>query len=91
MFATSGTPGMPWASGGFVAPEPWTQEALCAETDPEVFFPEKGGSTAAAKSVCASCDVQEQCLEFALRTREREGIWGGKSPRERGRMLRRAS
>lgn len=66
--------------------EPWMQEALCAETDPEAFFPEKGGSTRDAKVVCRSCDVVEECLAYALRTDERFGIWGGKSERERRKM-----
>jgi WhiB family redox-sensing transcriptional regulator len=67
-------------------PEPWTQKALCAQTDPEAFFPERGGSTREAKRVCRSCDVREECLEYALRRGERFGIWGGKSERERRRM-----
>jgi hypothetical protein len=58
------------------------QEALCAETEPDAFFPEKGGSTREAKSVCARCDVREDCLEYALRAGERFGIWGGKSERQ---------
>ena len=67
-------------------PEPWMQEALCAETDPEAFFPEKGGSTRDAKRVCRLCDVTEQCLAYALRTDQRFGIWGAKSERERRKM-----
>lgn len=63
------------------------EEALCAQTDPEVFFPEKGGSTAPAKRVCAACDVREKCLEWALANNERFGIYGGLSERER-RALR---
>ncbi len=65
----------------------WQDRALCAEVDPEIFFPEKGGSTRAAKSVCRSCEVRAECLEFALEHDERFGIYGGKSERER-RQLR---
>ena len=36
----------------------WQERALCAQTDPEAFFPEKGGSTREAKKVCLSCDVR---------------------------------
>ncbi|MGY1690748.1 WhiB family transcriptional regulator [Geodermatophilus sp. SYSU D00697] len=61
-------------------------DALCAETDPEAFFPEKGGSTREAKRVCAGCPVRSQCLEFALANDERFGIWGGLSERERRRL-----
>lgn len=69
-----------------VTPEPWTAEALCAQTDPEAFFPEKGGSTRQAKSVCAACPVIDECLRYALDRDERFGIWGGTSERERRRI-----
>lgn len=59
---------------------------LCAETDPELFFPEKGGSTREAKAVCRRCSLQTECLEQALTTGERFGIWGGKSERERRKL-----
>lgn len=64
-------------------PLAWQERALCTETDPEAFFPEKGGSTREAKSVCAACEVRAQCLEYALANDERHGIWGGLSERER--------
>nr|WP_029152956.1 WhiB family transcriptional regulator [Microbacterium gubbeenense] len=66
----------------------WQTEALCAQTDPEAFFPEKGGSTRDAKRVCETCDVRAQCLEYALANDERFGIWGGLSERERRRLKR---
>jgi WhiB family redox-sensing transcriptional regulator len=69
---------------------PWQEEALCAQTDPEAFFPEKGGSTREAKRVCSRCDVRSECLEAALARDERFGIWGGLSERERRRLKRRA-
>ncbi len=68
----------------------WHDEALCAETDPEAFFPEKGGSTREAKKVCVRCEVRAECLEYALAKDERFGIWGGLSERERRRLKRRA-
>lgn len=64
----------------------WQERALCAQTDPEAFFPEKGGSTRDAKKVCLSCEVRVECLEYALEQDERFGIWGGLSERERRRM-----
>ena len=64
----------------------WQERALCAQTDPEAFFPEKGGSTREAKKVCVSCDVRPECLEYALEHDERFGIWGGMSERERRRL-----
>src|SRR6188472_1326001 len=57
----------------------WQERALCAQTDPESFFPEKGGSTREAKRVCTGCDVRGECLEYALLNDERFGIWGGLS------------
>jgi WhiB family redox-sensing transcriptional regulator len=71
------------------APE-WHERALCAQTDPEAFFPEKGGSTREAKRICARCEVKAECLEFALAQDERFGIWGGLSERERRKLKRRA-
>ncbi|BDV30054.1 WhiB family transcriptional regulator [Microbacterium terricola] len=72
-------------------PLAWQTDALCAQTDPEAFFPEKGGSTRDAKRVCTTCDVRDQCLEYALQNDERFGIWGGLSERERRKLKRRAS
>ena len=66
----------------------WQEMALCAQTDPEAFFPEKGGSTREAKNVCAMCEVRQECLEYALANDERFGIWGGLSERERRKLKR---
>ncbi len=74
--------------GGDPATAPWQEQALCAQTDPEAFFPEKGGSTREAKRICVGCDVKQECLEFALTNDERFGIWGGLSERERRRLRR---
>lgn len=68
----------------------WQERALCAQTDPEAFFPEKGGSTREAKKVCVSCEVRVECLDYALENDERFGIWGGLSERERRKLKRRA-
>lgn len=68
----------------------WQERALCAQTDPEAFFPEKGGSTREAKKVCLGCDVRGDCLEYALAHDERFGIWGGLSERERRRLKKEA-
>lgn len=72
------------------APE-WQERALCAQTDPEAFYPEKGGSTKEAKRICTRCEVRAECLEFSLGRQERFGIWGGLSERERRKVLRRAA
>jgi WhiB family redox-sensing transcriptional regulator len=85
----------------------WQDRALCAETDPEAFYPEKGGSVRYAKGVCngrpartgpgnpqdaiAPCPVRAECLAYALEHDERFGIWGGRSERERRRLKREAA
>lgn len=76
-----------------VAPEDlsWMDLGRCAETFPDAFFPEKGGSTREAKRVCRSCEVRAECLEYALDTDQRFGIWGGMSERERRRLKRQAA
>lgn len=61
----------------------WQDSALCAQTDPEAFYPEKGGSTREAKRVCQACDVRSECLDYAIANNERFGIWGGLSEGER--------
>jgi WhiB family redox-sensing transcriptional regulator len=72
-------------------PLSWHLRALCPQTDPEAFFPEKGGSTREAKRICAACEVRVECLEYALANDERFGIWGGYSERERRRLKQRRS
>ena len=66
----------------------WQDRALCSQTDPEAFFPEKGGSTREAKRICMGCEVRGECLDYALANDERFGIWGGLSERERRRLKR---
>jgi WhiB family redox-sensing transcriptional regulator len=64
----------------------WIADAECAQVDPEIFFPEKGGSSRQAKEVCARCLVQAECLDDALEHNERFGIWGGQSERNRRKL-----
>lgn len=66
--------------------ESWQLDALCAEVDPELFYPERGGSTKEAKRVCLGCEVRPECLAYALDHDERTGVWGGLSERERRRL-----
>ncbi len=67
-------------------PLEWQTYARCTEVDPEIFFPERGGSSKAARAVCRDCPVRMQCLEYALNNKEQFGIWGGTSERERRRL-----
>ncbi|MBB5077226.1 WhiB family transcriptional regulator [Nonomuraea endophytica] len=72
----------------------WTEQAACLEVDPELFFPVSTHGPGeeqvmAAKAVCARCPVREQCLAYALDTRQAEGVWGGTDPAQRGVRIRR--
>ncbi|AZM54138.1 hypothetical protein DMA15_17470 [Streptomyces sp. WAC 01529] len=67
-------------------PGTWQDDALCAQTDPELFFPEKGGSTREAKQVCLACEVRTQCLDYALAHPQLGGVWGGLTHRQRRRL-----
>ena len=69
----------------------WRHAAACRDTDPNLFFP--AGTTGvaveeieAAKSLCQTCPVREQCLEFAMVANQEAGIWGGMSEEERRKM-----
>lgn len=64
----------------------WQSRALCAQTDPEAFYPDQGGSTREAKKICLGCEVRAECLEYALLHDERFGVWGGLTDPERQRL-----
>lgn len=66
----------------------WQDRANCRGADPDLFFPERGASTRTAKSICRECSVQTMCLEFAIVSSEKFGIWGGMSERERRKIRR---
>jgi WhiB family redox-sensing transcriptional regulator len=73
----------------------WREAGACLTADPDLFFPVAVGDGDAARQqvsralrICADCTVKQQCLEFAMRTREPVGIWGGTTPEERARVLR---
>lgn len=72
--------------------EDWTEEAICRQTDPEAFYPEKGGDGGRkAVEVCLGCPVRRQCLDMAMRAEvnhgrpQRQGIWGGLTPSKRAK------
>ena len=67
---------------------PWVVYSACREADPEIFFAATRADERAALAVCTTCAVADQCLEFAIETRERFGVWGGTNERERRRMLK---
>jgi WhiB family redox-sensing transcriptional regulator len=67
----------------------WSTRAACHGLDARLFFPGDDDDPTPAKAVCEGCEVREPCLEFALGSREREGVWGGCTEAERRRILRR--
>jgi len=69
-----------------MAPHPWMDRALCRETDPNLFFPNKdidGISAFRAKAVCRKCAVKAECLAYAVADPSLQGIWGATSDAER--------
>lgn len=64
-------------------PAPWMDNAACAGADPDLFFVDVGMAADEAKAICVECPVRTDCLDFALTGRERFGIWGGMSSRQR--------
>lgn len=71
---------------GALQPPEFTEQALCGQTDPELFFPEKGASSSEAKRICLACLARSECLVWALKTQQRWGVWGGLSARERRKL-----
>lgn len=68
----------------------WMDSALCAQTDPDAFHPERGGSVRSAKAICRRCTSRVQCLGYALDNRFDTGVWGGMSEKERESLRRKA-
>ena len=66
----------------------WMRYSACLGISPSVFFPERGDNQRPAIVICRGCRVRAQCLEFALRHRIDDGIWGGESERSRRRILK---
>lgn len=81
-----------------VDPTPWMEDALCRVVGPELFFPhevlcgtrmeERYRYKAEAREICRRCDVQAECLEYALTFDTLHGIWGGLTPNQRTRLRR---
>ena len=67
----------------------WRESAACRDMDTAVFFPATDEEAAPAKAICAICPVRDECLEFALLTRQDDGVWGGLTEVERRRLVRR--
>ena len=79
------------AFADFPRPPEWTEQALCAQVDPELWWPDKGGSSRDAKRVCGRCPVRDQCLQAALERGEPYGVFGGLTFTERKAIRRTAA
>ena len=66
----------------------WRQRAACRGVDPDIFYPMTDEEAEDAKAICRACPVREACLEWALANRERDGVWGGATERDRRRIIR---
>lgn len=66
----------------------WRSMGACRGLDPEIFFPESDERVREAKEICFGCGVRVSCLEHALAHREKVGVWGGMTERERRRIVR---
>ena len=74
--------------GAGVSYPEWMLRGICAQTDPELFFADRGQDNRAAKRVCRGCPAVAECLEWALETDQRFGIWGATSERQRAAIRR---
>lgn len=73
------------------SPLRWTVHAACQDADPDLFFPitwddQPGQAVDQARRICQACPLQQACLDWALRTGESDGMWGGTTPAERRRL-----
>lgn len=67
----------------------WQEDGACRGVDPDVFFPVAEDDAWRAKEMCKRCVVRTPCLVYALQNRERYGVWGGTTEKERADMFRR--
>jgi len=67
----------------------WRRQAACRDMDTDIFFPLTDEEAGPAKAVCATCPVRAECLQFALASRQHDGVWGGLTETERRRLRRR--
>jgi WhiB family transcriptional regulator, redox-sensing transcriptional regulator len=66
----------------------WRELGACKGLDPTIFYPEDDDDADDAKTICSECGVRVSCLEHALANREKVGVWGGATERERRRIIR---
>ena len=85
-----GVPDEPLTPEDFLNRPAWHAWAACRDMETDLFFSARGQSVGAAKAVCESCGVRQECLASAQANPEIQGIWGGLSERER-KLLRRGA
>ncbi len=81
-----GPPPLTGSTFELLRPKPWMDDALCAQADPDTWFPEKGGGSTPAVAICRRCPVAAECLDYALTNGERFGTWGGVGERSRRKL-----
>ena len=68
----------------------WTRQAACRGYDPDLFFAEHAtGSYNEARAICQACPVRQECLDWAVATCTKYGLWGGLAPHQRAHLRRR--
>ncbi len=69
-------------------PLPWMDRALCANFDPDAWFPTKGGAASIdVRAICDICPVVKECLAHVLSLDVHvEGIWAGLNKEERRKL-----
>jgi WhiB family redox-sensing transcriptional regulator len=70
---------------------PWMVFRACRDAEADLFFATTKEDQGHALAICATCPVRLDCLEYALEARERFGIWGGTTEKQRRRLLRRTA
>jgi len=70
---------------------PWVVFSACRDKDPDLFFAETKSGEKTAMSICHSCPVRSECLEYAFEADIRFGIWGGLTEKQRRRLVRRTA
>jgi len=61
----------------------WREKAACLDSDPDIFFVDRGHPITKARRICRDCPVQQECLDYAVTTDQNFGVWGGLRARER--------
>jgi WhiB family transcriptional regulator, redox-sensing transcriptional regulator len=69
------------------SPSTWVNWAACKNVDTNIFFPERGDNTLAAKQICYGCPVRTECAEYSIAIGEKMGVWGGAGEKDR-RLMR---